>query len=103
VYHIALDYSAGKQRTACSSVKPFDWVENYPMRYVIVDLVATCWGKGTSPDRQEIIEIGAVSLDSNVGPASEEFACFVRPLIRPFLSAFCVKLTGVRQEDVDRA
>jgi 3'-5' exoribonuclease 1 len=73
------------------------------MRYVIVDLEATCWEKGTSPDRQEIIEIGAVSLDSNVGPASEEFACFVRPLIRPFLSAFCVQLTGVRQEDVDQA
>ena len=73
------------------------------MRYVIVDLEATCWEKGTSPDRQEIIEIGAVSLDSNVGPASEEFACFVRPIIRPFLSAFCVQLTGVRQEDVDQA
>lgn len=73
------------------------------MRYVIVDLEATCWEKGTRPGRQEIIEIGAVGLDSNSGPASEEFACFVRPLIRPILRAFCVNLTGINQKNVDEA
>jgi 3'-5' exoribonuclease 1 len=78
-------------------------MENNPMRYIIVDLEATCWEKGTRPGRQEIIEIGAVRLDANVGPASEEFACFVRPLIRPILRAFCERLTGISQKDVDQA
>jgi len=48
------------------------------MRYIIVDLEATCWKKGTRPDRMEIIEIGAVMLDSSSGVISDEFAEFVK-------------------------
>jgi 3'-5' exoribonuclease 1 len=73
------------------------------MHYIIVDLEATCWEKGTRPGRQETIEIGAVRLDTPAGPAPKEFVSFVRPLIRPILSEFCVQLTGIRQEDVDYA
>jgi|SRR5579871_1856092 len=73
------------------------------MRYVIVDLEATCWEKGTSRDRMEIIEIGAVLLASNVGPVESEFATFVRPVASPQLSDFCTQLTSIRQEDVDPA
>lgn len=73
------------------------------MRYIIVDLEATCWEKGTRPDRMEIIEIGAVMLETRSGPASEEFAEFVRPINEPVLSDFCRELTSIRQEDVDSA
>jgi inhibitor of KinA sporulation pathway (predicted exonuclease) len=73
------------------------------MRYVIVDLEATCWEKGTVPDRMEIIEIGALLLPSSQEAPSSEFARFVRPLMEPKLSAFCTELTSIRQEDVDRA
>lgn len=73
------------------------------MRYVIVDLEATCWETGTSPDRMEIIEIGAVLLESSAGPASREFASFVKPVASPRLSDFCRQLTSIRQEDVDAA
>jgi 3'-5' exoribonuclease 1 len=73
------------------------------MRYVIVDLEATCWEKGTSPDRMEIIEIGAALLDSSTGPVSSEFAAFVKPVASPELSDFCTQLTSIRQEDVDGA
>jgi len=31
-------------------------MKGFVMRYVIVDLEATCWEKGTSPDKMEIIE-----------------------------------------------
>ena len=55
------------------------------MRYVIVDLEATCW-EGGSPDRMEIIEIGSVLLESSRGPLSREFDAFVRPVESPQLS-----------------
>ena len=73
------------------------------MRYVIVDLEATCWERGTSPARMEIIEIGAVVLAAAAGPAVSEFARFVRPVQEPVLSEFCIQLTGIRQSDVEGA
>src|SRR5947199_116987 len=73
------------------------------MRYVIVDLEATCWEKGTNPARQEIIEIGAVSMPTNHDLPDEEFARFVKPTAEPTLSNFCIELTTVQQQDVDRA
>jgi len=73
------------------------------MRYVIVDLEATCWKVGTSPARQEIIEIGAVMMPTRSTPPVMEFARFVRPIAEPKLSDFCIELTTVQQQDVDSA
>jgi len=73
------------------------------MRYVIVDLEATCWMGRPNPQRMEIIEIGSVLLASNTGPIQREFASFVRPLHEPTLSAFCMGLTGIQQPEIDRA
>jgi inhibitor of KinA sporulation pathway (predicted exonuclease) len=73
------------------------------MRYVIADLEATCWEKGTNPARMEIIEIGAVMLPSAAGEVESEFAEVVRPVREPVLSDFCIQLTGIRQIDVDEA
>ena len=73
------------------------------MRYIVVDLEATCWKSGTRPERMEIIEIGAVELASAQGPARSEFSCFVRPIDEPILSEFCTHLTGIQQSDVEGA
>lgn len=73
------------------------------MRYVIVDLEATCWENGNIPEKMEIIEIGAVLLASGSGPISSEFATFVQPVATRQLSPFCTQLTSIRQEDVDSA
>jgi inhibitor of KinA sporulation pathway (predicted exonuclease) len=73
------------------------------MRYVIVDLEATCWENKSASDRMEIIEIGAVLLPSSDSEPSKEFARFVKPVVEPTLSPFCSKLTSIRQEDVDNA
>jgi inhibitor of KinA sporulation pathway (predicted exonuclease) len=73
------------------------------MGYVIADLEATCWEKGTTPHRMEIIEIGAVTLSSASGEVMSEFGEFVRPIREPILSEFCIRLTGIQQGDVDRA
>ncbi len=69
---------------------------------IVVDLEATCWKERTDPARMEIIEIGAVRLGKNLSPKGE-FSSFVRPVHQPRLSAFCRKLTSIRQEDVDQA
>jgi inhibitor of KinA sporulation pathway (predicted exonuclease) len=73
------------------------------MRYVIIDLEATCWEEGILTDRMEIIEIGAVMLQSAAGPAIGEFERFVRPIIAPILSDFCKQLTTITQEQIDAA
>ncbi len=73
------------------------------MRYVIVDLEATCWMGRPIPERMEIIEIGAVLLASKRGPIQKEFSSLVRPIKRPTLSAFCMGLTGIQQHEIDEA
>lgn len=72
------------------------------MRYVIVDLEATCW-ENADRERMEIIEIGAVLLSSSTGPEAGEFSSFVKPVASRELSDFCKKLTTISQEDVDGA
>ncbi len=73
------------------------------MRYVIVDLEATCWMGRPDPRQMEIIEIGSVLLASKTGPIEKEFASFVRPIRKPMLSAFCMGLTGIQQHQIDKA
>jgi len=73
------------------------------MRYLIIDLEATCWEKGTRPTRQEIIEIGAVMRVSPTDSLGDEFSTFVHPIDRPVLSDFCRTLTSITQADVDHA
>ncbi len=73
------------------------------MRYIVVDLEATCWANVRDRDRMEIIEIGAVELLSASEPYCREFAQFVRPVAEPTLSDFCQQLTTIRQTQIDRA
>lgn len=73
------------------------------MHYVVVDLEATCWEDGQTPDRMEIIEIGAVSLPAASQAGEAEFQSFVRPVSEPLLSKFCRKLTSIDQASIDTA
>lgn len=73
------------------------------MRYIVMDLEATCWESGQTPDRMEIIEIGAVALASATCTYDSEFQSFVRPVIEPQLSDFCRKLTTIEQSSIDTA
>ena len=70
------------------------------MNYIIVDLEATCLRERRENFISEIIEIGAVKVNSS-GETLEEFNCFVKPTINPILSDFCKELTSITQEDVD--
>ena len=51
----------------------------------------------------EIIEIGAVVVDSTTGSIESEFQSFVRPSRHPILTEFCKKLTSITQEQVGGA
>lgn len=69
------------------------------MKYIVVDLEATCWEKRNGRSN-EIIEIGAVCVDER-GEELGSFVAIVKPLKHPRLSDFCIQLTSITQEMVD--
>lgn len=72
------------------------------MKYIIVDLEATCWENKNPANKNEIIEIGAVCINVK-GEIESEFSEFVKPFLNPVLSEFCTKLTSITQENVNEA
>ncbi len=70
---------------------------------MVVDLEATCWANNEFPRYEmEIIEIGAVLLDSENKTVST-FQTFVKPTVHPLLTDFCKELTTITQDQVDTA
>ena len=78
-------------------------INKHQMNYVIVDLEATCWESDQSTEDMEIIEIGAVLLKGNTFQSFSDFDQFVKPIINPYLSDFCMQLTNITQRQVDEA
>ena len=74
------------------------------MKYkLVVDLEATCCNNNEFPRHcMEIIEIGAVLLDSENKTVST-FQTFVKPTVHPSLTDFCKELTTITQDQVDTA
>lgn len=88
-------------------------------RYVVcVDLEATCddYPEGltgaekstypllVTPDEMETIEVGAVVLDLHAcAEKVGEFTRFIRPILKPILTPFCIGLTTITQSDVEAA
>ena len=72
-------------------------------KFLIVDLEATCSNDhGITKEQSEIIEIGAILIDSQ-GMEIKEYQTFVRPLLHPLLTSFCIELTTIQQKEVDAA
>ncbi|XP_070541193.1 3'-5' exoribonuclease 1-like [Ptychodera flava] len=80
-----------------------------PEYYLCVDLEATCVDPACPANRvtdgfkPEIIDIGAVLLDSKTLEQKGEFQSYCRPVKHPKLSEFCLQLTRISQETVDDA
>ncbi len=72
------------------------------MDFIIVDLEATCWEHEKNREKMEIIEIGAVRMNSKL-EILDDFESFIRPFASPILSDFCTKLTTITQKQVDTA
>lgn len=73
-----------------------------PHYHIVVDIEATCWKGWENAEQMETIEIGAVKLNSEL-KIVDEFTTYVRPIIHPILSDFCVRFTSITQQDVDQA
>jgi len=76
---------------------------------VVVDFEYTAWegslerGWEKEEENAEIIQIGAVEICSNAGQweMQREFNQFIRPLLRPDLSDYIIRLTGITQETIN--
>ncbi|MFJ2770048.1 exonuclease domain-containing protein [Streptomyces sp. NPDC087300] len=76
--------------------------------FVIFDLEFTTWpgaleqGWSAGGQLREIVQIGALRLDGDLGVV-EEYEALVRPVVNPVLSPYFTGLTGIGQDEVDRA
>lgn len=71
---------------------------------ILIDFEATCWEKSERNKHtySEIIEICAIAVNSSF-EITNEFSELVKPTIEPVLSEFCIKLTGISQQDIDNS
>ena len=73
---------------------------------IIYDLECTTWAGASErhwsgkDEYREIIRIGAISIDLDSLQEIEALDVFVKPSINPILSDYCVKLTGVTDEQI---
>ncbi|NXT85730.1 ERI1 exoribonuclease, partial [Zapornia atra] len=69
----------------------------------VVDFEATC-EEGNPPEFvHEIIEFPLVLLNTRTLEIEDTFQQYVKPEINPKLSNFCINLTGITQDIVDKA
>jgi inhibitor of KinA sporulation pathway (predicted exonuclease) len=69
--------------------------------YIILDIEFN--GRKFASDLpMEVIEIGAVRLDSSLTP-TDEFSSMIKPVYFSKLNSFIKKKTGISQEEIDRA
>jgi inhibitor of KinA sporulation pathway (predicted exonuclease) len=71
----------------------FDWL-------AVIDLESTC-DEPTNPAPQEIVELPVVLVDLRTLSLGAAWRTYVRPTEHPTLSAFCTRLTGITQAQVD--
>ncbi|MCC6754446.1 MAG: exonuclease domain-containing protein [Saprospiraceae bacterium] len=72
------------------------------MGFVILDLEATCWKPDLSGREQEVIEMGACIV-SPLCEIASRFSKLIKPEKFPLLSAYCINLTGISQEEINRS
>jgi len=71
---------------------------------LIIDIEATCYEKKEEAPKtfiSEIIEIGAVVVNTETFQIVEEYQSFVKPELFPTLSPYCKQLTTISQEQAD--
>jgi inhibitor of KinA sporulation pathway (predicted exonuclease) len=72
--------------------------------HLVLDLEATCCDQETIKRHEmEIIEIGAVMVESQGLNITDEFQTFIKPIRYPILTKLCKSLTSITQEQVDQA
>jgi len=93
-------YSPSSTSSSSSVFRPVQ--EKSPFDYIcVLDFEATCDDKIRL--EQEIIEFPGVLIDVKERKIISEHQNYVRPVINPKLTQFCIELTGIQQEWVDKA
>uniref|UniRef100_A0ACB8ERT5 3'-5' exoribonuclease 1 n=1 Tax=Sphaerodactylus townsendi TaxID=933632 RepID=A0ACB8ERT5_9SAUR len=77
--------------------------ENYYDYICIIDFEATCEEGNQAEFTHEIIEFPIVLLNTRTLETEDTFQRYVKPEINPQLSDFCINLTGISQDLVDKA
>lgn len=84
-------------------LKESNRAESYYDYICIIDFEATC-EEGNPPEFiHEIIEFPVVLLNTHTLEIEDTFQQYVKPEINTQLSDFCINLTGITQDQVDRA
>ncbi|XP_044135934.1 3'-5' exoribonuclease 1 isoform X2 [Bufo gargarizans] len=77
--------------------------KNYYDYICVIDFEATC-EEGNAPEYiHEIIEFPIVLINTRTMEIEDSFQRYVKPEIKLKLSEFCINLTGITQELVDKA
>ncbi|XP_023029606.1 snipper [Leptinotarsa decemlineata] len=89
--------------TICVKKELSKKLTSQPFSYLLVlDFEATCWSKEDDfKAPNEVIECPCVLYHVETNRIVSEFQLYVRPVENPILSEFCMKLTGIRQSQVD--
>ena len=75
---------------------------------VVFDLEFTAWEGSLARswsqpfELKEVVQFGAVKLDTHTLKTVDEFAMVVRPRVNPLLSDYLVALTGIRNDEVTK-
>ncbi|XP_037752454.1 3'-5' exoribonuclease 1 isoform X1 [Chelonia mydas] len=69
----------------------------------VIDFEATCEEDNQPEFTHEIIEFPIVLLNTHTLEIEDTFQQYVKPEINPQLSNFCINLTGITQDHVDKA
>ncbi|XP_069832811.1 3'-5' exoribonuclease 1 [Dendropsophus ebraccatus] len=77
--------------------------DNYYDYICVIDFEATCEEGNALDYIHEIIEFPIVLVNTRTLEIEDTFQCYVKPEIKPKLSEFCINLTGITQDVVDKA
>lgn len=78
-------------------------IQNLQPYYVVIDFEATCQENNPVDFKYEIIEFPAILIHTETLKIVDVFHSYVKPVIHPKLTAFCTSLTGITQDQVDKA
>lgn len=87
-----------------ADLKPKKGAQTENFDYIcVIDFEATCTEASYSDYPHEIIEFPIVLVNGKTKLIECTFQSYVRPVVNPKLSQFCVHLTGITQEQVNQA
>uniref|UniRef100_UPI00398E653A 3'-5' exoribonuclease 1 isoform X1 n=2 Tax=Pristiophorus japonicus TaxID=55135 RepID=UPI00398E653A len=96
------NYYKKQKLTQTSLIKP-ECSDTYYDYICVIDFEATCEENNPPEYLHEIIEFPIALVNSRTLEIEDTFQEYVKPELKPKLTEFCTKLTGITQDMVDKA